>query len=232
MLSKFDVQSALYHFDEVLALRPGMENGYQVGQNGERLSVSQLNQLYAAYRFALDRYCPPGSVYSRLVAEATEGVSISNEAGLDYTIAQLDGILRSLQREWCGDRLRTLAELVHASMFADMLEAALHLLGEGYHGPAAVMAGAVLEQHIRKLCEKNAIPTTTTKNGNAIPKKLDAMNTELAGNYAGGKQDQKEVTTLAGLRNHAAHGEFDKFDDRQVDLMIQSIRGFINRNPA
>jgi hypothetical protein len=151
---------------------------------------------------------------------------------LEVTIPRLEGLLTALRRDWCGMRIETFPELVHAAMFTNMLDAAAYLLTEGYHGPAAVMAGAVLDQHVRRLCEKHGIATTFDKDGDTVPKKLDAMNNEVAKYYANGKQDQKEITPLAGIRNEAAHGHFDKFDARQVEGMILGIRGFINRNPA
>ena len=230
---KLDTSSVLFHLEEVLTRHSQYESEFP-DFDGRRFTIGQLTELFVAYQYAFERCCPPGSVYERLVGQIVKDVDLAEYGPLHNAVERLEGVLRALQREWCGDRLQTFTELVHAEMFGDMLKAAAYLLEEGgYHGPAAVMAGAVLEQHIRRLCEKNGISTTTTaKDGETIPKKLEAMNAELQSRYANGKQDQKEVTTLAGLRNQAAHGEFEKFDEGQVDLMIQSIRGFINRNSA
>lgn len=120
-------------------------------------------------------------------------------------------------------------ELVHSDLFADMLEAAEYLLGETYKDPAAVIAGGVLEQHLRELCRKHGVDTTFP---NGKPKMLDAMNADLAKANAYGKIEQKEAMAWAGLRNAAAHGEYEKYDDRQVGQMITGIREFIIRNPA
>jgi hypothetical protein len=124
-------------------------------------------------------------------------------------------------------------ELVHSDLFADMLEAAEYLLGETYKDPAAVMAGGVLEQHLRELCRKNAIDTTfATSSGDVKPKMIDLMNMDLAKASAYGKIEQKQVTAWAGIRNAAAHGEYAKYDENQVRQIITGIRDFIAKYPA
>jgi hypothetical protein len=72
--------------------------------------------------------------------------------------------------------LQSISELIHADIFADFLEMADYLLEQGYKDPAAVITGSVLEEHLRKLCDKNGIDTTQ----NNRPKKADTLNSELA----------------------------------------------------
>lgn len=215
-----------YHLNDVLSQREYYEAENQ--RNGiDELQVHQLDDLYTAYLHALERCSPPGSVYYRRMVEI-----VAEGGHQHYQILRLEGLLRALRRDWIGDRLQTFTELVHGELFSDMLEAASHLLNQGYKDAAAMTAGGVLEQHIRNLCHKHSIPTTSTKDGDTVPKKLDALNAELTKDYANGKQDQKEVTWMAGLRNQAAHGEYSKYDGKQVELMILGVRGFVNRNPA
>jgi hypothetical protein len=64
------------------------------------------------------------------------------------------------------------------------------------------------------------------------PKKADTMNAELTKAMAYTKLDQKNVTAWLGLRNDAAHGNYNAYDKNQVVLLISSIRDFISRNPA
>ena len=58
------------------------------------------------------------------------------------------------------------------------------------------------------------------------------MNADLvkAGVYAG--LEQKGVTAWLGLRNHAAHGEYAKYDESQVGALIRNVRDFLIRHPA
>ena len=86
-----------------------------------------------------------------------------------------------------------------------------------------------LEQHLRELCRKHDIDTTSA---NRKAKMIDAMNTDLAKQAVYNTIEQKLVTGWAGLRNAAAHGNFGEYDTQQVKQMIAGIREFIIRHPA
>lgn len=110
---------------------------------------------------------------------------------------------------------------------------ASYLCGTNYKDAAAVIAGSTLEAHIRQLCIKSGIPIEiTTSSGDLKPKKADLMNSELAKANVYSKVDQKNVTAWLGLRNDAAHGNYNAYTKEQVALMIDNIRNFITRNPA
>ncbi len=122
-------------------------------------------------------------------------------------------------------------DLVTAEIFNDFMEMAEYFLSEGYKDPAAVIIGGVLEEHLRQLCQKNSIPITNTKGGKAVPVKANQLNQDLvkAGQY--NKLEMKNVIAWLDLRNKAAHGEYDKYDESQVKGMLQGVMGFITRNP-
>ncbi|MFZ0592306.1 MAG: hypothetical protein WAM39_17735, partial [Bryobacteraceae bacterium] len=96
-------------------------------------------------------------------------------------------------------------ELVHADVFSDFLEMADHLLEQGYKDAAAVIVGSVLEEHLRKLCQKHGLGTTINS---GAPKKADLINADLAGAMVYPKLDQKNVTAWLDVRNKAAHGKY------------------------
>jgi hypothetical protein len=120
-------------------------------------------------------------------------------------------------------------ELVHADLFADFLEMAHYLLQQGYKDPAAVISGSVLEEHLRKLCQKNSIDVLKS---DGSPKKADTLNADLSGSNIYPKLDQKNVTAWLDLRNKAAHGHYSEYTKEQVELMLQSVRDFTARCPA
>jgi hypothetical protein len=184
---------------------------------------------------AIQRLSPPGSQYLRLMYAAFE--SHETPWGMspeEHAYQKLRGILQALRADWEADRLKTFTEIVTADLFSDFLEQAEYLLSEGYKDAAAVMAGGVLEQHLRKLCDTHGISTTTTdsKSGKDVPLKLDRLNGELAKQQAYPKNDQKQVTAWADIRNDAAHGHYAKYTREQVDLMVQWVRDFMGRNPS
>lgn len=177
---------------------------------------------------ALKRLAPPGSVYLERMEHALE-IVVAGAGGMggwySTILTSLHGTLRALRTDYAADRLQSFQELIHADLFSDFLEMAEHFLESRYKDPAAVMAGGVLEEHLRKLCGKHGVAL-------AAKPKLDTMNAELARVGAYGKNEQKQVTAWAGLRNDAAHGNYGNYGEAEVKLMVQGVRSFIGRNPA
>lgn len=130
------------------------------------------------------------------------------------------GILAALKEDFERGLLSNIRGIVRAEVFSDLLDQARYLYDEKYILPSAVIAGAVLENHLRKLCGKH--PTITLP-----PKpKLDSMNSDLA---RAGEYDnlvQKEVTFWAGVRNKAAHGE--SVSEEHAQVLLDGVLRFIN----
>ena len=143
------------------------------------------------------------------------------------------GILSAAREELAGGWLTTTRGLVSAEIFSDFLEMAQHLLDEGYKDPAAVMAGSVLEEHLRQLCQKHGIPTEATRQGRPQPKnkKADALNADLAKKQVYNRLDQKNVTAWLDLRNKAAHGKYQEYTEDHVSQMLQGLSNFMVRIP-
>ncbi len=169
------------------------------------------------------RLSPQKSEYAESAKALIAAYSVTNV----YVLAHLAGILTALRAAYIAGYLATVTELIHATVFADFIEMAEHLLSEGYKDPAAVIAGSTLEEHLRGLCVKNGIPVDHA--GKA--KKADMLNAELSA-AAYSKLDQKSVTAWLDLRNKAAHGKYGEYTSEQVVLMIQGVRDFMARNPA
>jgi hypothetical protein len=178
---------------------------------------------------AISRLAPPGTIYVERMQKGLEvkvvGAPGSRGAKYSDILTSLHGILRALRADYIADRLQSFQELIHANLFSDFLEMAEHFLESGYKDPAAVMSGGVLEEHLRKLCGKHGVTIVSKP-------KLDTMNADLARINAYSKNDQKQVTAWAGLRNDAAHGSYTNYTDGEVKLMVAGIRDFIGRNPA
>lgn len=149
-----------------------------------------------------------------------------------YYVERALGILRAVRDELQGGWLVTARGLISAEVFADFLEMAEHLLEEDYKDAAAVMIGSVLEEHLRQLASREGITLTEVRKGRTVRKKAELLNAELrkAGVY--NALDQKNVTSWLGLRNNAAHGEYDQYIKDQVVLLLGSVRDFIARNPV
>ena len=128
--------------------------------------------------------------------------------------------------------LVTAREMIHGEVFGDFLEQSAYLLDHGYKDPAAVIGGGVLESHMRNLCERHGIDITESIGSDTRPKKAETMNADLAKAGAYDKLQQKNITAWLDLRNKAAHGEYGKYVDQEVRLMLAGIRDFVTRFPA
>ena len=138
-------------------------------------------------------------------------------------------ILQAIRSEIEGGWLFTLKGLVAAELFSDFLEMAEHLIDNGYKDPAAVMAGSVLEEHLRQLCLKNAIDIEETKDGHPFPKKADRLNADLTKSEIYSKLDQKLITAWLDLRNKAAHGKYAEYTEEQVRQLLSGVTEFMAR---
>jgi len=139
------------------------------------------------------------------------------------------GILKAIKSELEGGWLFKTQNLLRAEIFSDFLEMSEYLLEQGYKDAAAVIMGSVLEEHIKQLCEKYDIKTTEEKNEKAIQIKTDRLNADLYKGKAYDKLDNKNITAHLNLRNEAAHGDYDKYNEEQVKNMLSSIRELVAR---
>ncbi len=155
-------------------------------------------------------------------------VHVTSSNGLSYTEAGIN-ILQAARAEIEGGWLITIKGVVSAEIFADFMEMAEHLLEEGYKDASAVMIGSILEEHLRKLCEKNKIPVTVEKEDKVKSKKADTINHELSKAEVYNKLVMKQITAWLDLRNKAAHGEYKEYSKEQVTLMLQGVLDFMNR---
>lgn len=129
------------------------------------------------------------------------------------------GILKSAKDVYENGYLFNTQALIEAEIFDDLLEQAEHLLSQNYFLASAVIAGCVLEDCLRKLCDRNSI---------TLPAKatIEPMNVELAKAGIYNKLWQKKITALADLRNKAAHN-LGGFTDKDVEDMIRDVRRFM-----
>ncbi len=185
------------------------------------LPLNEIIALATRQLACLERYTSPDSAYRREVSHY--------EGWAGARAIALGGILRGLRADVQAGYLSTLEQLVHASVFADFLEMAEELLAKGFKDPAAVVAGSVLEEHLRKLADGSGIPTV---GANEKPAKANSLNAALGTAAVYNKLEEKNVTAWLGLRNSAAHAHYDDYTEAQVALLIGGVRDFLVRHPA
>lgn len=177
---------------------------------------------------------PDATTVMRVITEATNLIKKTCGENSDHYIRlreitgdkyhQMDankykGVIEAAFNDY-KDGFANLDSFVRAEIFDDFLSMAEYLLEQGYYVPAASLAGGVLEDSLRKLCDKNNIsyPEKT---------KINSLNTDLAKATIYSALVAKEITAKADIRNNADHGKVNEFTQQDVKSMIEWIRRFI-----
>ncbi len=166
----------------------------------------------------IKRTCGEESEHYQQLRRLAEGKDTS---GNSYYYHQCYGVLEAAYRDFSEDFLFDIRAMVRADLLGSFIEQAEILLNEGYYVSAASLAGAVLEDTLRKMCDQQNIsyPEKT---------KIDVLNTCLAKAGVYNKLTQKEITAKADIRNNADHGKFDQFTESDVKDMVIWVRRFIS----
>jgi len=157
------------------------------------------------------RSCGEDSDHYNQIKQLATGKDSDNNG---YYFSHCFGILEAAHKDFEAGLLFQIKSLVAAELLEDFISQAQILLDSGFYVPAASLTGAIIEDTLRKLSEKNGInvPEKT---------KIDSLNSELAKRGVYDKLIQKRITALADIRNNADHGHFDKFTKADVEDMIK-----------
>lgn len=181
--------------------------------------------LISRSRAAIHQIAGEASPYVNQIEDIPESKRLTDFGKLKQIIGVVSGLTFDLENGY----LDTLKQLVQAEFFADFLDMASHLLAEGYKDPAAVLVGSTLENHLKELCKIHNIESQIQSKDRTRRKSADLLNAELAKASVYSKLDQKSVTAWLDLRNQAAHGGYEQYNQQQVQLMLEGVRDFIGR---
>lgn len=181
----------------------------------ERLS----SEWFARSLNLLSRVFGQQSEHYKAMAKHANNCAIHSSANMAF------GVLCAAKSDLEAGAIFDTKALIAAEVFGSLIDQARALYEAGYHGPAAVVAGCVLEDAMRRLCHEKGV---------ALPNnaKLDFMNAELAKASVYPVLTQKKITALADVRNSAAHGKWDQFSASDVDGFIKWTAEFIEKHTA
>ncbi|MGK8288400.1 DUF4145 domain-containing protein [Pseudomonas putida] len=165
-------------------------------------------------RSLLERACGSQSSHLKMYLEAETLTSFDSYLN---QLKRMKAVFLAAKEDFEGGYLNSLRNLVQAEVFSNELEQAEELLKTGYRTAAAVIAGVVLETALRDLCTTHGIDHGT----------LNRMNDDLAKAGAYNANQKKQITSLAAIRNSAAHGKPDEFTADQVRGMIDDVQRFL-----
>jgi len=202
--------------ESLVARMPRDYRGYEHWLRGEQ--VADYNAWLLSCANLLQVAATASSHY---VAESTTLLTETKQpAGImSSTVVKMLGVLKSAAIEWSGGLMRSIEYMVAAETFDDFLDHAAQYHKGGKRIEGAVLASAVFEDTIKKLCAKHSIPAA----GMTLDPLIDALAT--ASVFTSVKA--KRAKTYSGLRNHALHAEWDKFDLKDLGQMIEGIRELI-----
>ena len=172
----------------------------------------------------LDQFTGTGSYWSESARRVfnNNGGRQSMESGAHAVGDVIKEWARMVRSGQAKPRLVDFSVSVAAS--TDLLEQVRALNADKGVVPAApiVLAGAALEIALRSAVEELSLTVEGRPSIDAYAKALrraDVLN----------KQDIKDVTQMAGLRNNAAHGDLDLLSRERAGLMEQQVNLFLAR---
>jgi len=114
-------------------------------------------------------------------------------------------------------------------IISDFMIQAIELSTNKKFHPAAagILMGASLEEFLKQLAEEKKIDLTEIKHT------IDPISKELYDKKFISKQDLKDITSWAGIRNDATHGNFEEVNDRQRILnAIEGVNLFMRKHTS
>lgn len=143
------------------------------------------------------------------------------ERGIQFFRSYVSAAIDDVRDGWETDYMAA----ARGHVEGDLLGLAEELLTTTNPSPmaAAMVAGAVLENHLRALCAKHGI--TPKERG------ISAANDPLKG-PAYSKTQWREVQVWGDLRNAADHHDVEEFHADKVPAMVDGVRRFVEAYPA
>ncbi len=172
----------------------------------------------------LKRYAGTNSAFLEIAKSAQ---NFNNEYGSKLLIGTLNSFIEYIEAGLLNDI--SPERKAQLDVVSDFLEQAHNLLQtKGIHPAApAVIIGATLEEFLRTWIEAENLSL-----GNRKPS-LDSYSQILREADFITKQDVKDLIAWGGVRNHAAHGEWEEVSDKKrISLMLEGVNLFMRKYGA
>ncbi len=188
----------------------GMDNDHRRGA----FEAQELIRIYAG----------ESSSFYKNIAKVAEKLGSMNGDISYYASARqiLEGFVDSLENGLFEDV--SIERKAQIDVVSDFLSQAQTMLETKKIHPAAAatIIGASLEEFLRNWVEE--------KNLSAEGRSIDSYGKELKKERLITKQDMKDITAWAGIRNDAAHGNWEEVSDiKKISLMLEGVNLFMRK---
>lgn len=161
------------------------------------------------------------TLHQSFKSEVTQATASRTRRGL--------GVLGAAAKELHGDWLETTHGAINRDLLADMLRLAKGHLDERRPRAAAILAGAILEKHLRNLCLAKGIKIYNEVGGKAVDKKGLQLTGEAYKKKFYDRNDNKGVVAWLTCCEQAADPKGREPSLDQVKSMLSGIASFLNK---
>lgn len=203
-----DVNDLIKHAEDILAEARSTNDEDWIGRACVLSRAKEFLRLYAGEK---------SSFYLQIA-------DLTMQDGLLMVVGTVEGFIEHARSGLLAGM--TPERKAQIDVVSDILEQAQWLLEDRKVHPAgpAVIVGAALEEFLRNWVEEASLSLDSKKPS------LDAYCKTLREAELLTKQDVKDITSWSGIRNDAAHGEWDRVSDRlRVSVMLESVNLFMRR---
>ncbi len=189
------------------------------------VDIEQVIEWQTRLISLIDHTIPKSSAHSNLLTQLTKAFPDYN------TLTTFLPKLKAIRKDFESHLFDNLNQRIEAAVASDYMGLAKELLGDkhihlGDYVPAAVLAGAVLEKHLRELCTRQQPPIEILKaSGESLT--INPLIISLGKAQVFEKPLIAQLTAWASIRNSAAHGKFDEFNSQEVKAMLDGVQRFL-----
>jgi hypothetical protein len=152
-----------------------------------------------------------------------ESIYYENSRGVFWSMDLVDHLTQGIElmkgakEEIEKGFLYNIEHLISADLFDSVIEQADYLSKNGFKDVAAILGRVVIENTLKDIAKRETI---------TVPEKtqLSELNQLLRDSSVYEKNIWRLVQAQIDLGNYAAHGQFDKYDDKSVASMLTWIR--------
>lgn len=216
-----EVDAVLAEIDDVFARCGASKDAPFVPTSGKYRSViGNASEIASSCLACIERNAPQRSYVEQARGQVNTHLVATN-------LDRLLGILASVRRDIEAGYFRTLEQRARETVFDDLLEAAAEI-NKLHAAPAIVLAVSVLEEHIRKLAEANAVETVRPNNHYRA---FEDLITDLRSQDVLSLPELRQAGAWYAQRTEAAHGRFDNVVASEAPRIIAGVRDFLVRHP-